>query len=882
MWTGCTSPPSSSHHHHHHHHHHLHHDHHHALYHHRHHPGIHHHRCVEGFGVGAMMPPPPLPQPAPTVPGGSSRLTPGASSLLSEHVPPPPPRLDRKRGRYDSSGESSQATLETPQTHQHLPSQQQQQSPHHVSTVDGEDGGEQQSATDSNSVPIADSSRSPLQQQHQMRRRRCVADVSERSAAATASTVCVKSEMGDSATVSEGVEVVNSVPDQPQPGPSGVTSGSGMTGCVTGIDPAASFLSREGSPFSPHASLHPPLWHHRQVAPVDDSCRPRRPGLPDMTNGDCVFDLTEDTELMRPSRDSLFSDTSGRSARSTSETDSARLPPTAAAADVLAGVATAPQLLQQSGLLPPHPQPPPLPPHPQFPPLNESVPYNDGVSVRLGDPAALAWLHELRGASLPDSTDQPSSSSTAAAAGVSTGHFSSQLGAGSRHQQAESSARLFSARRCPYLHPPSAHGGHAGTSLAYLPPYVTSVPGYPVYAGYPTIAAAAAPPHPLTMHDPHSPPSPPPPPPPPPPPLAPSGMHPRHYRLWQQHQRMQETQRARLDSHSRSVRGRMASSAVGSSADQAAAVGAGTVSPSPTPHHVPFYYPPQPPSVTAAAAAAAAASLMTSGWPPSHHHHHHHHQHAYTNPHSHPHHPHSQHQQQQRFMMAQSSLSAGIRDPIADRIECQQQQQQPTPQVPPGVHHRHLPTGTTPLPYLPVHTDMVTRLPPCNYWPTHAHQVGFPGLHISISPLPSCAHPGLSAASLLIPPATAAPSVVSASVPSLSPVHRMEEHYWYLMSHLESARHGTSSGQRGATRSQIERNTLPHRYKARVVKQENGEVDKCTICLSEFEEDECVRRLPCMHLYHVECVDQWLSTNKRCPICRVDIEAHVAKDYSQM
>ena len=34
-----------------------------------------------------------------------------------------------------------------------------------------------------------------------------------------------------------------------------------------------------------------------------------------------------------------------------------------------------------------------------------------------------------------------------------------------------------------------------------------------------------------------------------------------------------------------------------------------------------------------------------------------------------------------------------------------------------------------------------------------------------------------------------------------------------------------------------------------------------------------MRRLPCMHLFHVPCVDQWLGLNKRCPICRVDIEA---------
>jgi len=51
-------------------------------------------------------------------------------------------------------------------------------------------------------------------------------------------------------------------------------------------------------------------------------------------------------------------------------------------------------------------------------------------------------------------------------------------------------------------------------------------------------------------------------------------------------------------------------------------------------------------------------------------------------------------------------------------------------------------------------------------------------------------------------------------------------------------------------------------------------VEKCTVCLCEYEDKEEVRRLPCMHLFHLPCIDQWLSTNKRCPICRVDIEVN--------
>lgn len=83
----------------------------------------------------------------------------------------------------------------------------------------------------------------------------------------------------------------------------------------------------------------------------------------------------------------------------------------------------------------------------------------------------------------------------------------------------------------------------------------------------------------------------------------------------------------------------------------------------------------------------------------------------------------------------------------------------------------------------------------------------------------------------------------------------------------------------GATQESIESHTFPHKYK-RVKKVENSEdgVEKCTICLSEFEDCESVRRLPCLHLFHIDCVDQWLCTNKRCPICRVDIETFLQKE----
>ncbi|VDP01157.1 unnamed protein product [Soboliphyme baturini] len=51
-----------------------------------------------------------------------------------------------------------------------------------------------------------------------------------------------------------------------------------------------------------------------------------------------------------------------------------------------------------------------------------------------------------------------------------------------------------------------------------------------------------------------------------------------------------------------------------------------------------------------------------------------------------------------------------------------------------------------------------------------------------------------------------------------------------------------------------------------------GEEEKCPICLSEFERNEFVRTLPCNHPFHIACIDRWLITNKKCPICRLSID----------
>nr|GMC86618.1 RING-H2 finger protein ATL52 [Ipomoea batatas] len=47
---------------------------------------------------------------------------------------------------------------------------------------------------------------------------------------------------------------------------------------------------------------------------------------------------------------------------------------------------------------------------------------------------------------------------------------------------------------------------------------------------------------------------------------------------------------------------------------------------------------------------------------------------------------------------------------------------------------------------------------------------------------------------------------------------------------------------------------------------------ECSVCLSDFQDDENLRLLPkCSHAFHLPCIDTWLKSHSNCPLCRANV-----------
>lgn len=88
-----------------------------------------------------------------------------------------------------------------------------------------------------------------------------------------------------------------------------------------------------------------------------------------------------------------------------------------------------------------------------------------------------------------------------------------------------------------------------------------------------------------------------------------------------------------------------------------------------------------------------------------------------------------------------------------------------------------------------------------------------------------------------------------------------------MLNALQHVNWGGSNASSGTTEE--ERAAIPEQPYRRA--EEEKENATCSVCLSQVEDGESVKRLRCKHVYHPQCIDRWLERSKMCPVCKRDV-----------
>lgn len=54
---------------------------------------------------------------------------------------------------------------------------------------------------------------------------------------------------------------------------------------------------------------------------------------------------------------------------------------------------------------------------------------------------------------------------------------------------------------------------------------------------------------------------------------------------------------------------------------------------------------------------------------------------------------------------------------------------------------------------------------------------------------------------------------------------------------------------------------------------------ECVICMGEFLVGDALRYLPCVHIYHKSCIDDWLMRSFTCPSCMEPVDSALLMTY---
>ncbi|XP_021299775.1 probable E3 ubiquitin-protein ligase HIP1 [Herrania umbratica] len=55
------------------------------------------------------------------------------------------------------------------------------------------------------------------------------------------------------------------------------------------------------------------------------------------------------------------------------------------------------------------------------------------------------------------------------------------------------------------------------------------------------------------------------------------------------------------------------------------------------------------------------------------------------------------------------------------------------------------------------------------------------------------------------------------------------------------------------------------------IKKRRLEAENCVICLEELKVGSDASRMPCSHIFHGDCIEEWLKQSHYCPLCRFEM-----------
>ncbi len=98
---------------------------------------------------------------------------------------------------------------------------------------------------------------------------------------------------------------------------------------------------------------------------------------------------------------------------------------------------------------------------------------------------------------------------------------------------------------------------------------------------------------------------------------------------------------------------------------------------------------------------------------------------------------------------------------------------------------------------------------------------------------------------------------------------RREELVESILRQLQAMENGMGGGQTPLGQEQAR--ALPETAYHQVTPGEEGK-ETCSICVDEFVNGVSIKTLPCNHIFHSECINEWLgSYSSLCPLCKIDV-----------